>query len=310
MAIIGARVAIDMSIAEEDFGDIVETTSDRIVLADGEFTYIFSGRNFAFSGSDVVGGTLEGYATLVDGQSVFEISELSVDAALVDDLILAGQLQELFGIGLAGADTVLGSSGDDYLKGFAGDDGFVGGTGVNTIDGGEGADIAGYLQAPRGAFTISAVGNQITVTDQSSIFDTLISIERVAFDDGTLAFDENAIQTFRLYQAAFDRIPDTPGVSFWVQQVDNGVTLRTAAENFISSPEFKGLYGPAPSNEEFIDLLYANVLNRAADQSGYDFWNGQMAGGLSRAEVLVQFSESPENQQQTAADVANGVWLV
>ena len=39
-------------------------------------------------------------------------------------------------------------------------------------------------------------------------------------------------------------------------------------------------------------LLYQNVLGRAPDAAGLNFWTGAMRAGQSRADVLLGFSES------------------
>ncbi|MCX7271751.1 MAG: DUF4214 domain-containing protein, partial [Burkholderiales bacterium] len=101
-------------------------------------------------------------------------------------------------------------------------------------------------------------------------------------------------------------------VGFWMYYIDRGFSLVDAAANFMTSTEFRGLYGDNPSNEQFMNLLYANVMNRAPDP-GYYFWldalygRGQFEGTVfSRPFVLAQFSESPENQANVIGAITNG----
>jgi len=133
--------------------------------------------------------------------------------------------------------------------------------------------------------------------------------DRVAFGDVTLAFDTDGIagQAYRLYKAAFDRQPDSEGLGFWVKTLDAGVSLTWVAQRFIDSPEFEGMYGANASDERFIELLYANVLDREPDQSGYDYWLDVMSQGLSQADVLTYFSESPENVKNVAPLIEDGI---
>lgn len=141
----------------------------------------------------------------------------------------------------------------------------------------------------------------------------LENVERVHFDDNVaIAFDIDGVagQGYRLYQAAFDRVPDTPGLSFWVRQLDAGMSLKAVAQAFIDSPEFQSLYGPNPSNAVFLELLYENVLDRAPDAGGYSYWLGAMGAGLDRKDMLIEFSESPENQMNVIGAIDNGIWLV
>lgn len=62
-----------------------------------------------------------------------------------------------------------------------------------------------------------------------------------------------------------------------------------------------------PSDEQFVDLLYANVLDRQADQSGYDFWIGALDRGPTRVRLLVEFRKSSENIGNVAPLIEN--WI-
>lgn len=138
---------------------------------------------------------------------------------------------------------------------------------------------------------------------------SLAGAERVLFSDGALALDEAGTggKVYRVYQAAFDRKPDAAGVGFWLSQMDNGVSLRDVANGFIQSDEFAALYGGKnPTADAFVTKLYNNVLHRAPEQAGYDFWVKVVAGGTDRAEVLAAFSESPENQAQVIGVIQDG----
>ena len=98
----------------------------------------------------------------------------------------------------------------------------------------------------------------------------------------------------RLYQAYFDRQPDAGGLAFWVSRLGDDLSLLEMAEQFEQSPEFETTYGEL-SHREFIDLIYTNVLDRAPDGAGFEFWVEQLEGGLrSRSEVMIGFSESEE----------------
>ena len=153
-----------------------------------------------------------------------------------------------------------------------------------------------------GIITISGSAGQGTLTD----------VDRVIFSDGSLAFDldGNAGQTYRLYQAAFDRTPDVPGLTVNVGVVDDGVSLKGLSDAFLISAEFVALYGADPTVETFLTALYANVLDRAPDQAGFDSWNSLLESGqLDRADVLIGFSESVENIAAVAPAIDSGIWL-
>jgi hypothetical protein len=204
--------------------------------------------------------------------------------------------------GTAGNDTWIGSVGKDTFNGAGGND---------SINGGAGIDLAVY-SGTRASHVITASTGSLTVAGASDGTDMLTNVERLKFDDMALAFDTsgNAGQAYRLYQAAFDRTPDTAGLSDWLRGMDAGMTLESVATGFIGSAEFKALYGAAPSNTQFVDLLYANVLNRPADAAGYGYWLGEMQGGMARETVLIGFSESAENQAALIGVIQGGIEYV
>ena len=119
----------------------------------------------------------------------------------------------------------------------------------------------------------------------------------------------NAGQAYRMYQAAFARTPDKTGVSFWVNQVDKGLSLHDLGQSFISSAEFKGIYGANPNVSTLVTGFYTNVLGRPPDSVGLNFWVGQVQSGMSTADLLVSFSESTENKAHVAPAIQNGIEL-
>jgi hypothetical protein len=164
----------------------------------------------------------------------------------------------------------------------------------------------------RGTYSLTQVGgsyrlanNLVSGSDQSIPATTL----RLRFPDITLALDiaGNAGQTFRLYQAAFNRVPDQSGLGYWINVMDNGASLLQIAESFIASAEFTSLYGDSPSDATFVNKLYGNVLHRAPDQGGLDYWLNVLRQGQTRAAVLISFSESPENQSAVLPTINNGI---
>ncbi len=68
------------------------------------------------------------------------------------------------------------------------------------------------------------------------------------------------------------------------------------------SAEFIATYGTL-TNSQFVSQLYRNILNRAPDTGGLNFWIDRLSSGTSRGEVVLGFSESPEFQTRTANDV-------
>ena len=125
---------------------------------------------------------------------------------------------------------------------------------------------------------------------------------------GLWAPDENAAAAARLYYATLDRAPDAAGSTYWTRQIESGTaTLLQEANLFVTSSEFIGRYG-ALDNAGFVNLLYENVLGRAADPAGLAAWTGQLAQGGTRAAVVLGFSESAELKTRLAPVIeTNGI---
>jgi len=213
-------------------------------------------------------------------------------------------------IGGSGNDILIGNESDNSLTGSAGNDTLTGNAGADTIDGGAGLDISAYSIASSAATT--TVSDGVITTNDGSGADILTNVERLSYSDGFLAFDTTgaAGQTYRLYQAAFDRTPDTPGLSHNVNLFDNGLTLKQLSDAFLASAEFIALYGADSSNTVLLTAFYANVLNRAPDTGGFNGWNDLLTSGtLDRADVLIGFSESLENIALVGSAIENGIWL-
>lgn len=192
-------------------------------------------------------------------------------------------------VGGAASETIYGGKGADSADGGAGLD--------KMVFGGTRADYS--VKKTTGGFSVSGGG----------VVDSLSNIERLVFSDGAVALDTegNGGQTYRVYQAAFARTPDLGGLGYWMNAMDGGVSLKTVAEGFVASSEFKKAYGTAPSNFEIVSRFYENVLQRPGEKAGIDWWTGMLdAKTLTVAEVLVGFSESAENKAALADLIANG----
>lgn len=106
----------------------------------------------------------------------------------------------------------------------------------------------------------------------------------------------------RLYQAFFHRVPDLNGLDYWVKKRVGGTKLSVIAASFAGSSEFKTAYGTVGPTD-FVTLVYANVLDRKPDTAGLNHWVNKMAGGMSRGDVMVAFSESSEGKRFLAPEV-------
>ncbi|QBE62276.1 DUF4214 domain-containing protein [Pseudoduganella lutea] len=246
--------------------------------------------------------TLMSYTSHAGAYSVFSEYDLAALKWLYGGDGLGGN----FGLGTPGR-YVAGTAANDTLAGGDGNDKLEGEAGHDKLDGGAGFDIVLYAGA-RADHAITRTAQGYTVSGPGGT-DTVVNAERIDFADTMVALDSDGAggQAYRLYQAAFDRKPDTIGLGYWIDAMDKGLGLRDVAAHFIASEEFASLYGGArPDNAVFVDRLYANILHRAPEQGGYAYWTGVLAQGADRAEVLAAFSESGENREAVAKLIGNG----
>jgi serralysin len=215
-------------------------------------------------------------------------------------------------VGGAEGDALSGTAGNDIVDAGAGNDLLAGSAGNDMLNGGAGLDTARYQQARAGVTTAVNASGVVTLNKGAAGIDTLIGVERAVFDTGAIAFDieGSAGQAYRLYQAAFDRKPDNGGLGFWIHYMDRGLSPDGAANGFMQSAEFRNLYGADPTAEQFVNRLYGNVLHRAPEKSGFDFWIKALGDGYSRAQVLAFFADSPENHAQVIGVIQNGIEFI
>lgn len=174
------------------------------------------------------------------------------------------------------------------------------------VDGGAGIDTV-VFNGSRAEYQVAKGTWGYTVSDAGGGIDGLYNVERVQFSDGWLAIDEASAQVYRLYQAAFDRASDDWGMGYWIDRVEKGASLLTIATEFtVNQDEFDLRYGENPSNEVFITNLYQNVLKRNPDADGFAYWLTRVDSS-SKGQILMEFSESPENQALVAATTSSGI---
>ncbi len=297
------------------YGEIIRATSTEIAISDGYNTAVYRGHGFTYAGDYIIGGQLTGYSQYAGGALLGEAFDISMPAVSAANFILNGNTQALLQIALSGDDIIVTSDYDDALAGYGGNDVFSPGLGNNYVHGGEGIDTV-ILRGSGGDYTISGNNLSINLNRKDGLSNNVLQyVERMQFDNGTLAVDFHGVagQAYRLYQAAFDRTPDTEGLSYWIKEMDKGVSLRAVADSFLASPEFVSTYGTEQtvSNSRYVELLYTHTLGRNYDQGGFRYWVERLdANATNRADLLAFFSESDENFNRTIGAIDDGIWFV
>jgi len=304
--------AIHMDLIPQ-FGGTIIPDSSQITVLSGSQRQNYYGTFTYGAGNDVFGTlTATEYMNSSTGMS-YNLSGLSYDAYTASRYILAFSGRLLSMDLLSGDDTIIGTRYSDRLFGYGGNDVIrVTGTTGDTIDGGAGRDTVVFEYAKTGA-TISKGANILVGSGISgTVLSNLANVERIKFTDSAIAFDidSNAGQAYRLYQAAFDREPDAVGLGAQINGLDIGMSLQQIAQNFMDSAEFKLKYGQSLTNEAFVNQLYANVLHRAPDAKGLADQISGLDSGISRAQLLINFSESPENYKATLVGIQTGIEFI
>lgn len=96
-----------------------------------------------------------------------------------------------------------------------------------------------------------------------------------------------------LYVAFFNRVPDADGLSYWIDQVNGGMTMAQIADSFylvaLQSPALTG-YSSTMSNDDFIRIIYKNVLGRsgttAPNAAEINYWSSQLNTGFPKGAMI------------------------
>jgi hypothetical protein len=75
----------------------------------------------------------------------------------------------------------------------------------------------------------------------------------------------------------------------------------------MDSKEFRDLYGANLTNAQFLTQVYENVLDRAYDQAGFNYWIGVMDQGVARGDVLNLIAQDKENYAAVIGEIRSGI---
>ena len=240
--------------------------------------------------------------------------------------------------GRQGDDELSGLDGPDALNGGEGNDILRGGSSADMVRGGAGNDflIAADTRTEDGTSDVarfeglsteySIVGGSryAVVTSADGERDKLFGFDYLRFDDGLVELSDGSaldgagdLEDFitaesvaLLYEAGLNRDGniDRSGLNFWIdvanELADDGMdqlaVMDFIAQEFIDSPEFTNSFGDPGtlSNDEFLEQIYLNVLDRPSDAAGRQFYLDLLnADIITRATALSDIAISPENTE-------------
>jgi hypothetical protein len=252
-------------------------------------------------------------ATINDGGSTVP----SADQTHVDRLVVGSAGNDKIVVADAKNTSIVLGSGDSSVQTGGGVDTVHAGLGNSTITGGSGDYAVVKLAGNASNYTVTQNSGHAIVTDMTTHKTTDISkIQYVQLDNGNaLVFAKNSVegQVATLYHTAFGRTAEAGGLDYWFDIVKAGATLKQVAMAFTHSSEFASM--AAKTDVAFIESLYQNTFNRAAEAGGLAFWQDSLAQGKTRADLIADFANiAIQNVQHTAqnqeAQVVGNVSIV
>jgi mono/diheme cytochrome c family protein len=168
------------------------------------------------------------------------------------------------------------------------------------------ANLVATFTGPRNNYTVTRTTTGFTVKDNVGGATTNLTTQTsIKFSDVTInllvgdkskTIPASSLKTLiELYIAFFNRVPDADGMNYWIGEIKAGMTLDQLASNFyVAALQFSSVtgYSPTMTNEEFVLVIYKNVLGRSAtttppDADGVAYWTEEIRSGKSSRGALI-----------------------
>jgi hypothetical protein len=245
----------------------------------------------------VLDGTLDQVVQMGSGADVVTLSSNAsnkfLDLGAGDDRL----------VGNDQGTSVVAGSGNNTLDMQGGDDAVDISGGASVVDGGTGFDLA-FMGGNKSDYNVVTKDGVTTITDKNTgLVSTVENVEYIKFGDGSVVINlatQELAAIARVYEVALDRAADNEGLKFWTSQKELAAgSVIDFATAFLEGQEFTEKFGANAtlSNQKFLEIMYDNAFERAADAGGLQYWLAQMSAGMSRGEVVVRFAFEAEAQQ-------------
>jgi hypothetical protein len=207
-----------------------------------------------------------------------------------------------------GADTVIGNDNHNFIYGLAGNDLLVGGLGNDSIDGGLGLDTVkvndlwgsvneknySLAKSTESNWTLSYTGPTITVYPPPATngTDTLIDIERIKFNDKSIALDldGNAGKSAKIIGAvlgsAFVSHPLYVGIG--IDYLDKGMSYSELGALALRAVG-------AVTHDAIVSTLWRNVVGFEANSDQKSTYVKMLADGMTAGDLAVLASDFSMN---------------
>jgi len=96
------------------------------------------------------------------------------------------------------------------------------------------------------------------------------------------------------YQQFLGRTPDPSVLSFWVGQMQQGLTDERLGAFIVASSEYRTNHGGTATG--WVQGMYHDLLGRTADGAGLSFWLGRSTAGANPADIAFGLALSAEHE--------------
>lgn len=165
-------------------------------------------------------------------------------------------------------------------------------------------DIVVFNSA-RENYTISKISTGFIVTEMQSNSDIVVAKnkQQLRFTDVTVNLEIGELSTqvsanqlrsiIDLYVAFFNRVPDADGLAYWLQQLKTGLSFDQISNSFYSAAvrySAQTGYSSSMTNQEFVKVIYKNVLGRSGSLAPSDeevnYWAGELQRGVTKGSMI------------------------
>ncbi len=203
------------------------------------------------------------------------------------DALAAGSAAPTRLDGGAGGDTLTGAGGDDWLAGGEGADRLAGGAGNDLYAGGAGIDVA-VIAGTRASRVIEDFGPGVILRSAApgGELDVLAQVERVAFDDATLALDvaagQSAGDALALLWVWEDGAPTPAQAGRWIAAMDAAGSQAVVAGELIAALQ------PGITDGELVTKLFVNLVGVGPDAATLAQFTGLLQAGVFTQATLLE----------------------
>ena len=103
--------------------------------------------------------------------------------------------------------------------------------------------------------------------------------------------DSTIGRVIEAYLAFFGRIPDRAGLEYWVSEIDSGnISFSNMLGNWWNEQEeTKEKFGEESlTPENFITVVYVNMLGREVDESGLNYWVAEVQNSVISENMIIE----------------------